>query len=743
MAFTVLNLQGLTVNIMSLGGIAVAIGTMVDSGIVLADAVHRRLREGLEAIRTGALSATPARKWGPSLFFSLLIITVSFLPVFTLEEQEGRLFKPLAFTKTWAMAAAALLTLTLVPVLVGYCVGGRLRPERRNPIQRVSLALYRPLLAFAFRFKWLVLVLALLLVAVSLQPLAQVGLRIHAASLGGRPSLHAHHLPGISITKAREVLQQTDRIIKSFPEVDRVFGKVGRADTATDPAPLSMIETTIMLKPESQWREGMTPDKLIEALDAAIQVPGLTNAWTMPIKTRIDMLSTGIKTPVGVKISGPDLRELERLGKEVEQIVRRVPGTTSVYAERVMGGNYLDFRIDRNALAVYGLQVDDVQEVIQSAIGGRNVTTTVEGLERYPVNVRYSRELRHNLPALRGHPGVCAQRPDGAPGPVGRFRYLSGPSGIKSENGKPNAWVYVDIRTSTSAATWSRPGSGSTRRSGSLRDTPSTGAGSSSPCSGARRATDAGCSAHTGADLCHDLYQHPFAGGNRNGFAGRSPGLDRGHLAALPAGLPAQRGRLGRAHRAGRALRGNSPGSAALLERRLPEISTGCLTPGSQRPPPGHRQRVRTTAAANPDDHCHRRDRADADHVEPGNRSRGDEANCGSPGRGVTTSGLVVLVVLPLIYSMWKGRGLPRGEKFTALHDRGRRVVRRSYFSGSAPKGSSLPPCSRLKVSAACRLEKAKTLGEHRSNCMEAGCFCESVSTGCCRQRLTSLPCTA
>ncbi len=446
MAFVVLDLQGLTVNIMSLGGIAVAIGTMVDSGIVLADAVHGRLRERAGKDPHWRIVGDACKEVGPSLFFSLLIITVSFLPVFTLEEQEGRLFKPLAFTKTYAMAAAALLTVTLVPVLVGYCIGGRLRPEKKNLLQRWTTALYRPLLGFAFRFKWLVLVSALLIMAVSLLPFSQLGSEFMPALWEGDLLYMPTTLPGISITKAREVLQQTDRILKSFPEVDRVLGKVGRAETSTDPAPLSMIETTIMLKPESQWREGMTPDKLIEAMDAAIQVPGLTNAWTMPIKTRIDMLSTGIKTPVGIKISGPDLRELERLGKEVERIVRQVPGTTSVYAERVMGGHYLDFRIDRDALAVYGLQVGDVQEVIQSAIGGMNITTTVEGLERYPINLRYSRELRHNLPALNA---TLVSAPNGRTvplGQLGKFRYVSGPAGIKSENGKPNAWVYVDIR---------------------------------------------------------------------------------------------------------------------------------------------------------------------------------------------------------------------------------------------------------------------------------------------------------
>lgn len=446
MAFIVLNLQGLTVNIMSLGGIAVAIGTMVDSGIVLADAVHGRLRERAGRDPHWRIVGDACKEVGPSLFFSLLIITVSFLPVFTLEEQEGRLFKPLAFTKTYAMAAAALLTVTLLPVLVGYGIGGRLRPEKKNLLQRWITALYRPVLGFAFRFKWLVLVLALLIMAASLLPFSQLGSEFMPALWEGDLLYMPTTLPGISITKAREVLQQTDRILKSFPEVDRVFGKVGRAETSTDPAPLSMIETTIMLKPESQWREGMTPDKLIEAMDAAIQVPGLTNAWTMPIKTRIDMLSTGIKTPVGIKISGPDLRELERLGKEVERVVRQVPGTLSVYAERVMGGHYLDFRIDRDALAVYGLQVGDVQEVIQSAIGGMNIATTVEGLERYPINLRYSRELRHNLPALNA---TLVSAPNGRTvplGQLGKFRYVSGPAGIKSENGKPNAWVYVDIR---------------------------------------------------------------------------------------------------------------------------------------------------------------------------------------------------------------------------------------------------------------------------------------------------------
>ena len=445
-AFIVLHLQGLSVNIMSLGGIAVAIGTMVDSGIVLVDSAHRHLLREAGKKPHWQIVADACKEVGPSLFFSLLVITVSFIPVFTLEAQEGRLFKPLAFTKTYAMAAAAVLSVTLVPVLVGYWIRGRILPEYKNPINRWLTAFYRPLLAFVFRFKWLVLALVVLLMAISLLTFFQLGSEFMPPLWEGDLLYMPTTLPGISITKAREILQQTDRIIKSFPEVDRVFGKAGRADTATDPAPLSMIETTIVLKPEDQWREGMTKDKLIDEMNTAIQVPGLTNAWTMPIKTRIDMLSTGIRTPVGIKIAGSDLTELERLGKEVEHVVREVPGTRSVYAERVMGGHYLDYKIDRKAIARYGLGVGEIQEVIQSAVGGMNITTTVEGVERYPVNLRYSRELRHNLPAIRA---ILVTAPTGQQiplGQLGRFSYVTGPAGIKSENAKPNAWIYVDIR---------------------------------------------------------------------------------------------------------------------------------------------------------------------------------------------------------------------------------------------------------------------------------------------------------
>ncbi len=446
MAFIVIYFQGLNVNIMSLGGIAVAIGTMVDAGIVMVENAHKHLARDRGSKPHWETIAASSREVGPSLFFSLLVITVSFMPVFTLEAQEGRLFKPLAFTKTYAMAAAALLSVTLVPVLVGYWVRGRILPENRNPISRLLIFLYQPVVTFALRFKFPVLLLALLALAVTFAPFSRLGSEFMPPLWEGDLLYMPTTLPGISITKAREILQQTDRIIKTFPEVENVFGKIGRAETATDPAPLSMIETTITLKPQSEWRPGMTPEKLTDEMNAAIQVPGLTNAWTMPIKTRIDMLSTGIKTPVGIKIAGPDLPELERLGKEIEGVIRDVPGTLSVYAERVMGGNYLDFKIDRTAIARYGLTVRDVQQVIQTAIGGMNITTTVEGLERYPVNLRYSRELRDDLPSLRS---VLVPTPAGPQIPLGRLaniQYVVGPPSIKSESAKPNAWVYVDIR---------------------------------------------------------------------------------------------------------------------------------------------------------------------------------------------------------------------------------------------------------------------------------------------------------
>ena len=446
LAMIVVRIQGLTLNIMSLGGIAVAIGTMVDAGIVMVENAHKHLAQDGGKRPHWEIIARAAREVGPSLFFALLVITVSFMPVFTLEAQEGRLFKPLAFTKTYAMAAAALLSVTLVPVLVGYWVRGKVRPAGRTPVGRLLAGAYWPVLGFVLKRRAWVIVGAIVGLGATVVPLSRLGSEFMPPLWEGDLLYMPTTLPGVSITEAREILQQTDRIIYTFPEVRHVFGKVGRADSATDPAPLSMIETTIALKPRSEWRQGMTPDRLIQELDAALRIPGLTNAWTMPIRSRIDMLSTGIRTPVGIKIAGPDLAELERLGREVEATLREVPGTASVYADRVMGGNYLDFGIDREAIARHGLTVRDVQEVIQTAIGGMNVTTTVEGLERYPVNLRYSRELRDDLPALRS---VLVATPEGHQVPLGRLasmEYVVGPPSIKSEGAKPNAWVYIDIR---------------------------------------------------------------------------------------------------------------------------------------------------------------------------------------------------------------------------------------------------------------------------------------------------------
>ena len=387
-----------------------------------------------------------SKEVGPALFYSLLIITLSFLPVFTLQQQEGRLFKPLAFTKTYSMAASAFLAITVVPVLMGFFIRGKIKPEDKHPLSKILIRIYRPIIHFVLRHKIGTILVSVLIILISFFPFTQLGSEFMPPLNEGDLLYMPTTLPGISITKAKELLQQTDKIIKSFPEVESVFGKIGRANTATDPAPLTMIETTITLKDEEEWRPGMTIDKLVEELNDAVQFPGLTNAWTMPIKTRIDMLSTGIKTPVGIKLMGPDLQTLSDLGAEIEAVLRTVPGTGSVISERVTGGNYVDFTIDREAAARYGLTVGDVQDVIMSAIGGMNVTTTVEGLERYPINVRYSRELRDNLPSLKR---VLIPTPTGAQIPleqVARLDIKKGPAGIKSENARRTAWLYVDLK---------------------------------------------------------------------------------------------------------------------------------------------------------------------------------------------------------------------------------------------------------------------------------------------------------
>ncbi|MDX1643493.1 MAG: CusA/CzcA family heavy metal efflux RND transporter [Thermoanaerobaculia bacterium] len=448
LAFLVMRLQGLGANIMSLGGIAISIGVLVDAAVIMVENAHKHYEEWrgrrshLEIIRRSA------QEVGPTLFFTLLVITASFLPIFALEAQEGRMFKPLAFTKTYVMAASALVAVTVVPVLMYWFVRGRIRSEERHPVSRLLRYLYTPVLNAALRWRWGVIVLMVVVLLATLVPLQRIGSEFMPPLWEGDLLYMPTTFPGISITKARELLQQTDKIIRSFPEVESVFGKVGRAETATDPAPLSMIETTIRLKDPSEWRPGLTKEELIAEMDRAIQFPGVTNAWTLPIKTRIDMLSTGIRTPVGIKVAGPDLRVLERLGKEIEAIVKPLPGTLSAYAERVMGGSYLDFEIDREAAARFGLTVGDIQDVIQSAVGGMNVSWTVEGLERYPINLRYPRELRDDPVSLRE---ILVATPSGAQVPLGQLAEIhlrQGPPAIKSENARPNAWVYVDLTTS-------------------------------------------------------------------------------------------------------------------------------------------------------------------------------------------------------------------------------------------------------------------------------------------------------
>ena len=444
-SFIIMERQGINANIMSLSGIAIAIGAMVDGAIVMIENAHKHIEHDGGKKPHWDLILDASKEVGPALFFSLLIIAISFLPVFTLEAQEGRLFKPLAFTKTYAMLGAALLSVTIVPILMGYLVRGKIRPEKKNPINRFLIWVYHPIIKLVLKAKILVILLAVVVLALSYIPWKNIGSEFMPPLNEGDLLYMPTTLPGISVTKAKELLQQTDRIIASFPEVQHVFGKIGRAETATDPAPLSMIETTITLKPESDWREGMTMEKLVRELDQAIQFPGLTNAWTMPIKTRTDMLSTGIKTPVGIKLMGADLQVLSDLGEKIEAVMREVPGTLSVYAERVTGGNFLDFQIKRKEAARYGLTVGDVQDIIMTAIGGMNITQTVEGLERYPVNLRYGRELRDTPEKLRR---ILVPTPTGAQVPITQvadIRIVKGPPVVKSENARNTAWIYVDL----------------------------------------------------------------------------------------------------------------------------------------------------------------------------------------------------------------------------------------------------------------------------------------------------------
>src|SRR6266567_1673796 len=446
-AFIIMHAIGISSNIMSLGGIAIAIGAMVDAAIVMIENAHKRLeRAGPDESRIDVLIKA-ATEVGPALFFSLLVITVSFAPVFTLEAQEGRMFKPLVYTYTFSLAAAALLSVTLVPVLMTIFVRGRIMPERKNPLNRVLIWLYRPVIDIVLRWPKITIALALVALGVSFYPMTHIGREVMPTLNEGTLFYMPVSLPSMSITKAAELIQVQDRIIKSFPEVESVFGKAGRANTATDPAPTEMFETVINLKPESEWPQGMTVDRLISDMNGALQFPGVSNAWTMPIKARIDMLSTGIRTPVGVKVYGNDLAEIDRLAKQIEAVIRAAPGTTSAFAERVLGGYYVDIEPDRAALARYGLMIDDVQSVIQTALGGETVTNTVEGRERFGVTVRYPRELRSNPQQIEREVLVTAM--DGAQIPLGqvaRVKVVRGTPGIRTENALLSAYIFVDIR---------------------------------------------------------------------------------------------------------------------------------------------------------------------------------------------------------------------------------------------------------------------------------------------------------
>lgn len=445
-AFLVMKLQGINANIMSLGGIAIAIGAMIDGAIVMIENMHKHMeKQSLDNQNRWQVVSLAAKEVGPALFFSLLIITVSFLPVFTLEAQEGRMFSPLAYTKTYAMAAAAILAVTLVPVLMGYLVRGKVLAEHKNPVNRFLIAIYKPLLRGALRYPKTIVLASLLVLATAIWPLQKIGYEfmppLDEGDLMYMPTTYA----GISIGKARELLQQTDKLIKTVPEVETVFGKVGRADTATDPAPLTMIETFIQLKPRDQWREGVTLASLKDELDRIVKLPGVSNAWVMPIKTRIDMLATGIKTPIGIKVSGPDLAVIQRLGEELEQVIAPIEGTASVYSERVAGGRYIMIDIDRIKAARFSLNIADVQQVIATAVGGMSITQTVEGLERYSVNLRYPEGYRNSPEALEKLPIVTPLGQHITLSDVADISIKAGAAMIKSENARLNGWTLIDI----------------------------------------------------------------------------------------------------------------------------------------------------------------------------------------------------------------------------------------------------------------------------------------------------------
>lgn len=453
-AFVVMHYQGINANIMSLGGIAIAIGAMVDAAIVMIENMHKVLEQwrhdnpGQEPTSADywRLAERAAIEVGPALFCSLLIITLSFIPVFSLEAQEGRMFAPLAFTKTWAMAVAAGLGITLVPVLMGYFIRGRIPDEKANPINRVLIRLYEPLLDRVLRFPKVTLALAGLMLVVTLWPLSRLGSEFMPPLNEGDLLYMPSTLPGISAREAARVLQQTDRLIKSVPEVASVFGKAGRAETATDPAPLTMLETTIHFKPRDQWRPGMTPEKLVEELDRTVQLPGIANVWVPPIRNRLDMLATGIKSPVGIKVNGNDLADIERVARQIEQVVKQVPGVTSALAERLAGGRYVDIRIDRQKAARYGVSVEELQGMVATLVGGDKVGEVILGRERYPINLRYPRDSRDSVDKLRTLPVVAANGSQIALGELADILVTEGPPMLKSENARLSNWIYVDLR---------------------------------------------------------------------------------------------------------------------------------------------------------------------------------------------------------------------------------------------------------------------------------------------------------
>ena len=447
MAFAAMRWLGLGANIMSLGGIAIAIGAMIDGAIVMIENAHKHLERAEPDEPRAQILIDAAKQVGPALFFSLLIITVSFMPIFTLESQEGRLFGPLAYTKTFSMAAAAILSVTLVPVLMLLFIRGHIIPEKKNPINRALIWVYRPIIKGVLKARTFTILVALAVLGATIWPAAKLGSEFMPSLNEGTLLYMPTTLPGISITKAAELLQTQDRIIKTFPEVASVYGKAGRAETSTDPAPTEMFETVINLKPKEEWRPGVTTESLVAEMDKALQFPGVSNAWTMPIKARIDMLATGIRTPVGIKVLGKDLTELDQVAKQIETVVRNVPGTTSAYAERVIGGYYLDIVPDRDALARYGLLIGNLQDTIAMALGGEAVTTTVEGRERYTVNVRYPRDFRDNPEAIARE--VLVPLPGGGAVPLGevaKVQQTRGPNTIRTENGQLAVYIYVDMQ---------------------------------------------------------------------------------------------------------------------------------------------------------------------------------------------------------------------------------------------------------------------------------------------------------